>query len=58
MAVEAPVRFGTDPAFSFGDTFGQSVPGVGLDGGVNIAAPLFSDGFESGDTTTWSSTTP
>ncbi len=32
----APVRFSFDPAPSFGDLLGQSVPGIAVDGAVNI----------------------
>ncbi len=56
--IEAVVRFSSEPALSFGSDFGQSVPGVGLNGGVRFTSAFFFDGFESGDTAGWSRTIP
>ncbi len=52
-SVLATVGFSDDPAASFGDTGGQSVAGSTVDGSVEIAGPIFADGFESGDTSAW-----
>ena len=54
--LHAAVRFGAEPPLSFGDVFGRGVQGAGVDGYVTLAAPLFNDGFESGDVSGWSST--
>ena len=54
---EVQVRFGATPGLSFGDTSGQSVPGVGIDGGVTMSSAIFVDGFESGGTLGWSLST-
>lgn len=45
--LRAAVVFSPDPAVSFGDTTGHSVPG-------NSGEILFGDGFESGDVDRWS----
>ena len=42
--VTAPVNFAAEPAASFGNTSGQSVPGTGVDGSVEIVG-----GFDAGD---------
>lgn len=57
-AIDAAIRVGAEPPLSFGDTDGQSVPGTHLDGGVSISGPIFTDGFESGGVSAWSSQVP
>ncbi len=47
------VRFSSEPTGSFGSTVGTSVAGTTIDGSVFFGA-VFLDGFESGDTTAWS----
>ncbi len=49
--VDDAVLFAAQPPVSFGDISGQSVAGT-------AAVVLFADGFETGDTSAWSRTTP
>ena len=51
--LQNPVAFSSAPGASFGDTAGRSVDGI-----VRVGGPeIFSDGFESGDRSAWSSAT-
>lgn len=55
---EAPVRFADQPRLSLGDTAGRSVEATAVDGVVRITSALFGDGFETGDTSSWSGLHP
>ncbi len=56
-AIIVRVGFSEDPPASFGDTEGQNVSGTSIDGSIIIEESIFTDGFESGDTSAWSITT-
>ena len=54
--IEGGVTFSAEPPASFGDVAGRSVPGTAeID---TSASMIFADGFESGDTSTWTGGSP
>lgn len=50
--VEQPFRFSSKPLPSLGDVEGRSIPVE------DLLAPIFLDGFETGDTSRWDNTSP
>ena len=49
------IRFSGDPPPSFSNDQGEDVEGIAIVLGDDL---IFADGFESGDTASWSQTTP